>query len=242
MISVFLTSIRPHNWMKLYASCDKATSSEFEVVITGPKDSTFPKPPNMRFIQTEVKPAQALELAARRCQGEFSVQAVDDIEFTPGAFDLMLDVLKEPKTIATCVYWVHGVAHMISHTENVFGAEGGYPNKATKNPPAPICPMLRTADWSGIGGSDPIFGAQYNQDDVFFRLLANGWRTVFVDGRVTEASGGSDLWRTKGQNDLKTLRALWRTPDGEWTTELRKVVGSYDAATLLTQNQGRVWT
>ena len=241
MISVFLTSIRPHNWMKLYASCAQATSSDFEVVITGPKDAAFTRPPNMRFVYTDVKPAQALEAAARNCRGDYVVQAVDDIEFTPGAFDLMLDVLKEPRTIATCVYWVHGVEHMISHTENIFGAEGGYPNKATKNPPAPICPMLRSLDWSMANGSDPIFGAQYAQDDLYFRLLAGGWRTVFVNGRVTEASGGSDLWRTKGQNDLTTLRSLWRTPDGEWTTELRKGSGMYNGLTILTQNQGRVW-
>jgi hypothetical protein len=227
--------------MKLYASCSMATTHRFEVVITGPQDANFTKPPNMRFVRTNVKPAQALDAAARQCYGDYLVQAVDDIEFSPLAFDLMLDAVKEPKTIATCVYWVHGVNHMISHTENVFGAEGGYPNKATKNPVAPICPMLTAVDWFSEYGTDPRFGAQYNQDDLYFRLLACGWKTVFVDGKVTEASGGSDLWRTKGQNDLTTLRSLWRTPDGEWTTMLRKGAGRYDASTILTHNQGVVW-
>lgn len=241
MVSIFLTSIRPHNWMRLYASCAQATTSEFELVITGPKDATFVRPPNMVFVQTDVKPAQAIEAATRFCEGEFLVQAVDDVEFTPGAFDLMLDVLKEPKTIATCVYWVHGGNHMIAHTEGIFGHEGGFPKKASNNPVAPVCPMLRATDWHTCHGTDPRFGAQYNDLDLYFRLMASGWTTKFVDGKVTEASGGSDLWRTKGQNDLQELRRLWRLPDGNWTTSLRGDVQRYDTSTILTNNQGVVW-
>lgn len=245
MISVFLTSIRPHYWERFYAAVKAATSSVFEVVVTSPNFYGQSLPKDFLLVPTSVKPTQAMEAAARACRYPFIVQAVDDIAFDPGALDRMLDiVMNQPDTIATCKYGVGATGNgTCAQTEGIFGLCGEWPTRRANNIPLqPVCPMLRACHWDAIGGIDPIFGASYGDLDVYLRLIANGFKVVMTDDWVREHDGGSDLWRTKGQNDLRTIRSLWRDPQtGDWTGKRLKPPGTFARETLLNQNQGQVW-
>ena len=245
MISVFATSIRPWYWDQFYKDIQAATSHPFEIVFTSPKPPNPGMPENFRIIHTDVKPAQAHEAAFRHCRYPYVVQAVDDIKFDPGALDRLLDICtNQTKVIASCKYGVGETGDgTCAQTEGIFGLCGEWPNRRASNPPlAPVCPMLRALDWVMANGTDPRFGAQMGDLDLYFRLIAGGWKVVLTDDWVRERSGGSDLWRTKGQFDLRTLRSLWREPEtGDWTTSQRKGSSMYDLSTILTQNQGQVW-
>jgi len=247
MISVFATSIRPWYWDEFYKNIQAATSHPFEIVFTSPKAEERPSglPENFRLIQTSVKPSQALEAALRRCRYDYVVQAVDDIKFTPGALDRLLSVVQcQPSIIASCKYGVGETGDgTCGQTEGIFGTCGEFQNRASNPPLQPVCPMLLKCVWQSVGGIEPIFGAQYGELDVFLRLIAAGWRTVLIDDWVREKPGGSDLWRTKGQFDLRTLRQLWRDPaTGNWTGRRTKpVLTMFDDATILTLDQGQVW-
>lgn len=245
MISVFATSIRPHYWKKFYYDIQAATTHPFEIVFTSPKPGIEGLPSNFRVIQTDVKPAQAMEAAFRHCRYPYVVQAVDDIQFDPGALDRLLGVVvSQPQTIATCKYGVGATGDgTCAQTEGIFGLCGEWPEKRAANIPLqPICPMVPATAWESIGGIDPIFGASYGDLDVFLRLIASGWKVVMTNDWVREYDGGSDLWRTKGQNDLRTIRRLWRDPiSGDWLGRRSLPSGSYFSHTILTMNQGNVW-
>ncbi|MHC4332204.1 MAG: hypothetical protein ACYSUV_00430 [Planctomycetota bacterium] len=240
MISIFATSIRPRHWKPFYENIQQATKRPFEIVFTSPKPPLDGQPDNFKIVSTNVAPGQALEAASRACTGDFMVQAVDDVRYSIGALDIMADLLeKQEKVIASPVYWIHGVEHLISHREGIFGSCGEFPQKATNPPLAPVCPMIRTADYRATGGYDPCFCAQYCQHDLYYRLISSGWTTVLVNAKVTEDSAGSDLWRNKGQGDLRTCRQLWRDPETcNWTGSRLKPVDFYDDATILTKDQG----
>lgn len=228
--------------MAFYANIQQATTVPFEIVFTGPTPPTFALPENFRFIQTSVKPAQAMEAASRACIAPYLVQAVDDIKFSTGALDLMFrHVARADRRIATCAYWLRGGPHTISQTEGIFGSCGEHPRVASNAPLQPVCPMLFTEDWRDSGGIDTRFCAQYGDLDVYLRLIARGWQAAFVDASVEEAAGGSDLWRTKGQRDLRECRRIWRDDNHDWTPHRRELATAYDAATILTVDQGTVF-
>jgi GT2 family glycosyltransferase len=228
MISVFATSIRPHYWKKFYYDIQEATTHPFEIVFTSPKPRIEGLPSNFRVIQTDVKPAQAMEAAFRACRYPFVVQAVDDIKFDPGALDRLMAVLKDqPNTIASCKYGVGATGDgTCAQTEGIFGLCGEWPEKRAANIPLqPVCPMLRSYDWIMAQGLDPRFGASYGDLDLYLRLIASGYKVVMTDDWVREYDGGSDLWRTKGQNDLRTIRSLWRDPvTGDFSPNQRRGV------------------
>jgi hypothetical protein len=246
VISIFATSIRPHYWKKFYDGIQAATTYPFEIVFTSPKAPTEALPENFRIIQTDVKPAQAMEAAFRHCRYPYVVQAVDDIKFDPGALDRLLEIVKnQSRTIASCKYGVGPTGNgTCAQTEGIFGTCGEWPDRRAANIPLqPICPMLRAFDWITALGIDPRFGAQYGELDLYLRLIAGGYKVVLTEDWVREYDGGSDLWRTKGQHDLHTIRSLWRDPiTGDWTgRRLTPVLTMFDDTTILTQNQGRVW-
>lgn len=245
MISVFLTSIRTWHWEKFYADVKAATSHPFEVVVSSPTFYGESLPDNFILVPTEVKPTQAMEVAYRYCRYPFAVQAVDDVRFDPGALDRMLAiVMGEGNTIATCKYGVGESGNgTCAQTEGIFGLCGEWPDRRANNIPLqPVCPMFPTKAWRQAGGIDPVFGASYGDLDVYLRLISDGWKVVMTDDWVRENQGGSDLWRTKGQNDMRTIRGLWRDPStGDWTGKRLKPAERFDTATILTQNQGQVW-
>ena len=245
MISIFATSIRPWYWDQFYKDIQAATSYPFEIVFTSPKPPNEGMPENFRIIHTDVKPIQAMEAAFRYCRYPYVVQAVDDIKFDPGALDRMLEIVRsQERTIASCKYGVGAEGNgTCAQTEGIFGTCGEWPDRKASNPTLqPICPMLRALDWTMAMGIDPVFGAQYGELDLFLRLIAGGWKVVLTDDWVRECDGGSDLWRTKGQNDLRVIRSLWRDPaTGDFSPNQRKGSASYDGLTILTSNQGQVW-
>lgn len=240
VISVFATSIRPRHWLAFYENIKAATQHPFEIVFSGPEKPTFELPENFRWIPTSVKPAQAMEVARLHCDGEYLVQAVDDVLFSPEALDKMvLMCAKTAKTIASCVYYANGGDMFIAQTEGIFGSCGEFSKVATNAPLQPVCPMVPRSCWPDM---DPIFCAQYGELDGFLRLIKSGWQVGLVNAKVMENSAGSDLWRTKGQGDLRTIRMLWRDPSTcDFDPSRRGIPGRYDVSTIATVSQGVVF-
>lgn len=54
----------------------------FEIVFAGPNPPEEQMPDNFRYIQTNVKPAQCAEIAARYAVGEYLITAADDYSYS----------------------------------------------------------------------------------------------------------------------------------------------------------------
>jgi hypothetical protein len=230
MISVFLTSIRPRLWPRLYANICKATTRPFEVIVTGPFTHPEDLPRNFRLVRTDVKPAQALESAARECRGYLIVGTTDDLMYEAGALDLMAEACeKNTKALASARYFVGDRDEFCYHQGGAVGVPGL----------TPLCPMMQSDIWMAAGGTDPCFCSSYGYDDLVVRLQMAGMETVIVPKRIVELREQSDLWNSSGNVDLQIIRGLWC--DGKTFTGKRaKEPGSYTDATLLTENQGEV--
>ena len=63
-ISLIGSAFRTNNWLKIYDSVKK-NKIGFEIVYVGPNKPDFQLPDNFRFIQSDVKPVQCIEIAAR---------------------------------------------------------------------------------------------------------------------------------------------------------------------------------
>jgi hypothetical protein len=234
MISVFLTSIRPQFWPRFYASVQGATTRPFEVVVTSPNDDLPSLPSNFKVVKTGVKPAQALEVAARACQGDLIMGSVDDLVFDSGTLDLMAEAIEaNPKVLASGHYAV--VDTYGTRREECYHAGGAVSMPGV----TPLCPMMRASDWKGAGGTDPYFCVAYGYDDLVIRLQVQGWQAILVDRCVTELKGASDLWLLSGHADLHILRSMWCV-DGKFTGQRSRPSSSYTDMTLLTENQGEV--
>jgi len=230
MISIFATSIRPFLWARVHETIKKSTIRPFEIVFTSPFDPGVRLPRYFRLIKTGVKPAQALEAAARACQGDLIMGTTDDLIYEPGALDLMAEAVEsEERTLASARYWVGDRDEYCYHQGGAVGVPGL----------TPLCPMMRTKDWCEAGGTDPIFCSSYGYDDLVVRLQMDHWKTILVDRRVTELKGESDLWNSSGNVDLQIIRGLW-CQDKTFTCKRAKPPGSYNDAMLLTENQGEV--
>ena len=98
-LSIFLTGIRPQNWLALYNSIPNATvmrQKDYELVIVSPYDL----PPelqnidNVRLIKDTGCPTRCYQLGALHSQGEYVVWVADDGIFSPGlAIDKGFSVL-----------------------------------------------------------------------------------------------------------------------------------------------------
>lgn len=229
MISIFFTSVRPQLWKRQCANYLAATSRPFEVVITSPCDR-LETLPNVRVIKTPVKPAQALEVAARNCFGDLIVGSTDDLIFEPGALDLMAEACeKNPNVLSSARYHVGNRDEFCYHKGGAVGVPGL----------TPLCPMMQSDVWMAAGGTDPCFCSSYGYDDLVVRLQMAGMETVIVPKRIVELREQSDLWNTSGNVDLEIIRGLWC--DGKTFTGKRaKPPGSYTDDTILTENQGHV--
>jgi len=231
MISIFATSIRPLLWKRAYSTFQEAVKPlPFEVVFTSPFKPVESLPDNFRVIETLVKPAQALEAAARACVGDLIMGTTDDLIYDVGAIKLMVEAVEADKRIlASARYHVDGRNEHIYHRDGAVRAPGL----------TPLCPVMRASDWRDFGGTDPCFCSSYGLDDLVVRLKMAGWNTILVDRHVTELRENSDLWNSSGHADLHILRALWCNGN-TFAGKRARPPQSYIDATLLTENQGEV--
>ena len=87
-ISIIGIAARPENWPNRYRSLDFNDVS-FEIVFVGPNEPDYELPPNPRFIKSNVKPMQCLEITSRNTSGELAMYCIaDDYTFvTPRPLD-----------------------------------------------------------------------------------------------------------------------------------------------------------
>ena len=70
------------SYMACYSSLAGTAHIAFEVVFVGPNPPVEGMPDNFRFIQSNAKPAQCLEIAARNARGKYLIPGWDDMDFS----------------------------------------------------------------------------------------------------------------------------------------------------------------
>jgi len=90
LVSVIASAINPETWKDIYNRFARKNRTPFEMIFVGPKPPIRKMPKNFKHIQTNVKPVQCIEIAARNATGDFLFQIGDDtFPLTDGFLNFM---------------------------------------------------------------------------------------------------------------------------------------------------------
>ena len=93
-VGIYCSSNKPHLWDSLYQTLSQ-NNVDFNLCIAGPYPPIDELPGNVKYIQTNVKPAQCFFIAANNVKGDYITPMSDDIIFSPGFLDDMVRLIDE---------------------------------------------------------------------------------------------------------------------------------------------------
>ena len=231
-VSLYGSAAKVDLWMRLYESIGKSKVT-FEVVFAGPNEPTFTLPDNFKFIKTNVKPTQCLEIAVRQTTADLIMQVADDCVFTE---EHPLERLYEtyvsynnPKLILSCRYVCNGKD--LSATCHRFFT------KDQTSPLVPLSGLMSRQLYMDIGGIDRNFIAIMFDLDITMRVYALGGTVVLSDVHLNESHNRRGLCHQFWGYDRPLLESLWSV-DGKCHFNRTKPVELFSDERILEESQG----
>jgi len=231
-ISIYGSAYRVEKWMALYQSIGTNKIS-FEIVFAGPREPTYPLPKNFKFIKTDVKPAQCLEIAARETQADLIMQLADDVCFQGSK---PLDRLyaefvaaKNSKLILSCRYMRAGVD--VSQKEHRFFVTD------QASPIMPLSGLMERQLYRGVGGIDRNFIAVFWDLDIAMRVYSIGGEVQLSAVYLNEAEPGSGVCTECGEQDRSLVDRLWSV-NGKCIFSRSQGVEPFSNYRILEESQG----
>ena len=89
-ISVVCSGIRVKGWKKFYDTLSES-DIDFEIVMTGNVKPKFTLPSNFKFIYSNVKPAQCIEIGVRNASSDLIIFLADDLKCDNKFLDKMYE-------------------------------------------------------------------------------------------------------------------------------------------------------
>jgi len=225
------------NWMykECYDSFVLNSQVPIEFIFVGPNPPTEKMPDNFKYIETNVKPAQCLEIAARHAKGEYLIAGSDDERFNPNFLNRLYNYIQTmdmDKVFITFRYSVFSqprdgqlAIHLDIPTSSFLGVSGCY----------------RRDLWYKLGGIDRRWVGSYGDIDMQMRFYEYGFRPFLTpDCIMNEVVTTSDikqgtLYRKSGVSDGQFLASLW-TDEKNRTS----AVARFDDKSIKLHSQGSV--
>ncbi len=204
IISVFSSAVRHKLWMPLYENLS-TSKVPFEIIFVGGNRPSFDLPTNVRYVYSNVKPAQCYYIAAHYCRGEFLFCINDDFIFSDGALDQMLKAHSE---------WT------LTSPRYPRSAHGGCDNKTNfqtiglkeHNLPQPVGFLINKSLWDTLS-IDKNFVSMFWDLDIFMRLNQMGVRTDILENvHVIEKKATNMSRDKKGFGDKLFFFSIWHGP------------------------------
>jgi len=171
-VGVFCSSNKPHLWSDLYKTLSN-NSVDWNLCIAGPYPPIEPLPGNVKFIQTNVKPAQCYFIAEQNTIGEYVINMADDVTLSSGSIDDLVGIINSKMTIASC----YGKRH--PRQSNMWKIRSPR-QKITLPFFMPGNSMMHRETFNNIG-IDKNFVALYWDYDIAFELVSMGGKVVISD-------------------------------------------------------------
>ena len=189
-ISVICSGIRADKWKKYFSTLSNSKVS-FEFIVAGHIKPINNFPSNFKHIQTSVKPAQCVEIAAREARGDLIMLTADDCKLSNGFLDKYYSFYQDncsEKDIASSLFKRYG---------NYFTEENYQFWTGIKNSPMlPQSALMKRSLWHKLGGIDKRFIAIMGDIDLTLRVIENGGKVKFCkDVFVEEIMNESFLTR-----------------------------------------------
>lgn len=216
-ITIYATAYRPENWMEVYGSVGENDVS-WDMIFVGPNPPVREMPTNFRFIQTPVKPAQCVEIAARAATGELILNLTDDVLFrTAHPLDKLFQEYRDrnsEKTMISTRFLQDGVDCSVGPLAcNHFWVDD------QTSPPLGICCLMSRKYYMKLGGVDCKFIAVSWDNDIQMRVQADGGellvsKDVYIDEikRLDKRSGVPNAAIYCPHDRQGLLDVMWTIP------------------------------
>jgi len=239
--SVTASAIRSDYYKLFYDSvcCDEVP---FEIIFVGNNPPKEEMPDNFIYIETDVKPSQCLEIAARRCRGEYILLSQDDMNFSPNFLVNSFYSLKklDDKAILSYDYKIE------CYRKNGYCLDG----RVLDSPyVSPLC-FFKKELWHSLGGIDRRFNGSFADLDMMVRFYEVGMHLFFsplgwVEERNLPLPGNKQrLLKRDGGNSggpaRVLLNSLWFIHENKvWSTSKTRLspVQPFDDKDILTVEQ-----
>ena len=228
------------NWMykECYDSFVLDSQVPIEFIFVGPNPPTQKMPDNFEYIQTDVKPAQCLEIAARRAKGDYLIAGSDDERFNPNFLNRLYSYIQRMdmhRVFITFRYSVYSqprdsqlAIHIDIPTSSFLGVSGCY----------------RRDLWKQLGGIDRRWVGSYGDIDMQMRFYEYGMNPflppdciideVMVNKKIDKKHS---LYYRTSNSSRELFEKLWTNKDGS-DRRRSSLVESFDDKDILIKTQG----
>lgn len=233
-ISLVASSIRPHLWNDMYQSL-LSNNISWEVVMVGPNPGT--PPPNFKYIQSHVKPAQCYEIGFRNATGELISWTADDATYSPGALDQAYEHWKALNNRkAMIAFRTVEDGRDITDVHRLRGRDNSAPRMAPFG-------LINREFFNELGGYDRRFMCGQSENDIVMRVYEAGGmlevsNTASALVHHEKAHFSGTVFRQEYyHHDRRVLENSWIC-NGQILTKRSDPVEPFDNKEILTKTQG----
>ena len=222
IVSIYVPSIRPENWLRQHASIKNSNNTTFELIYIAP---VLPPagnlPPEIHYIHSTVKPAQCAQIGWQACEGEFCIFAQDDLVFGPGTIDILVtkwralnEALNNDLVVVSCMPYLNNVPLETFRYRFWDGDRG--------SPMTPIGGLYKKSTMDKLGGIDRNFICTAWDIDLAMRLFEMGGYGIFCEGTCANEivpPGIPRLCSYGAKMDRPYLHELWTISQEEYAVK-----------------------
>ena len=217
--SLIGASIHLDKWKLCYNSISNKNNIPFELIFVGPYTPNFKLPTNLRFIRSNVKPSQCVEIAARKAKGKYLFPIADDVVLSSRFLNKLyehIERIKDPLSFFSPIFKENYIKYIYNKKL-----------KFIKECPKVSCVSIYNAKkWREIGGIDRNFVATYWNYDIQFRLYKMGGNNIFIKNiicnELTYNKNKKHLNRYASY-DKRFLSTLWRNSQNKYFSKQRQL-------------------
>lgn len=241
-ISIIIPSIKPHLW-EAVINHYKSNTVHVEIIFIGPKECNFPLPERVKFIKTDFKVAQCIEIGMQHATSFYLLQAADDTTIE-GSSDPLGDIVRASNSFPDKIISLGIAFNGRKLTNNQKCLVSNHPETNI-----PFCLVLTKAIISQVGGYNANYIASYVDVDLYLRILKSTklcqklLNNIYINEDRTEDDNlGLLSFRYLG-HDIKYLKYNWleynsQTKSYFLRNKSREDFQPFNQNILLTEEQG----
>jgi len=168
-VSIIASAVRVELYEDFYSHLASVVQIPFEVILAGDMSPDISMPPNFRYIETPVKPAQCIEVAARSAKGKYLLYMEDDMRFFSEApVETLIELYEQsgfPHTVISCSWREGDIGDVLSRF---------YYDDEDTGANVPWGLFMSREDWYELGGLDSRFIGRRAEHDICLRAQEAG--------------------------------------------------------------------
>jgi hypothetical protein len=246
-ISIIVPSIYPDLWPSIIENYN-SNSVHVEIIFIGPKECKFLLPKRVKFLKTNFKVVQCLEMGLRSATSFYIFESCDDVMFkAEGSLDPLGDMVKTAKNFPNKIISIGYATNGKKFDVNDYGLIANHPRTI-----APSFLLLTQEIINQVGGYNSNYIASFAGLDLNLRARKLGREIVKLnniymdevrDPKDPDANLGLLSFRYLG-HDMKYLKYNWIDYDKKKNMyflrdeSLEKFL-PFDQNNLFTKEQGK---